>query len=76
MSVGGDRNQAVVATGFTVLCLFSLNHSEQSRLHKTSREGGLVHEHEHIEGVTVAAQSGGQETEIVREDSSHGEQAS
>jgi len=58
MSIGRDRNQTVVAAGFPVLGLFSLNHSEQSRLHQASSEGGLVHEHKHIEGVTVATRSG------------------
>src|SRR6185437_16537739 len=61
----GDGQQAVIAFGLAVFCLFSLNHADQSGVHQTSGKRRLVHQDQHIERVSVLGLSRWNESEIV-----------
>jgi hypothetical protein len=65
----GDGDQPVIAHGCPVaLGLLRLDHAEQAGGQQTAGEGGLVHEHEHVDRVAVRRQRAGQEAEVERED--------
>src|ERR1044071_2010471 len=77
MRVCGDRNQSIVACGFTIaLGLVSFNHGDETRRHKTAGKRRLVHQKKQRQRIAVAAQSRRNETEIEREDSARRQHAS
>src|SRR5579863_2492969 len=46
--------------------LFALNDSHETALHHDSRESGLIHQHQHIDGIAIPALSSWDESEIIR----------
>ena len=68
----GDGEEAVVAIGLSVLCLFDLHDAEEADKEGAAGKAGLVHEDEDVEGIAVAANRLRKETEVVREDHAGG----
>ena len=53
---GGDGDESVVARCFALFGLFGLDHADQARGHEASDKGRIVHQHEHVDRIAIAAQ--------------------
>src|SRR6476661_924858 len=74
--VGGHGDQPVVALRAAVLLgLLRFDGPDEARGHEATGEGGLVHEHEHIQRVAVLALGGRHVAEVEGEDRAGGQHA-
>lgn len=73
--VGGDGEQSVVALGFGFLGLLGIKAADEPRRDEAADEGWLVHQDQHVDGVTVVGFSRGHGTEVVREKRACGQHA-
>ena len=73
--IGGDRDQAIVANRFVTFGLLSFDYPNQPRRYQATREGGLIHERQHVEGITIFATRRRHEAEIKRKDRAEGKDA-
>jgi hypothetical protein len=67
MGVLFDGNDAIVALLAFFILLFTLNHADRTARQHAPWECGLIHKHEHIDGITVLRQGGRDESKVVRE---------
>jgi hypothetical protein len=56
--VCGHRYQSIVSRRFAFLGLLRLNYSNQLCGHQASDEGGLIHQNQNVERISIAAFGG------------------
>ena len=69
----GDGYEAVVANPLLALKLFTFDDANKPGKQETAREGWLVHQDEHVDGIAVVGDGAGQEAEVVGKGHSSGE---
>src|ERR1700743_1423062 len=60
-----DRNDPIISYLLLAGTLIALDHSDDSALQNTAREGRLVHQNQHINGIAVVGLGGGNKSEGV-----------
>jgi len=69
----GDGNEPVVADALLAVDLFAFDDSDETRRDEDTGEGGFVHEDEDVDGVAIAGEGAGEESEVVGEGHAGGE---
>jgi hypothetical protein len=64
VGVNADCQQTIVAFGFSVLGLLRLDHTNETHIQQTSDVGRFIHQHHHIQRVSVVPQRRRDKSEV------------